>query len=587
MSILGELKRRKIFQVIAVYAVVAWLVVQVITSIEGPLNLPDWVDTFVIVLLGLGFPVLLVVSWAFNVTPVGLVRDEGGETTDQRSGRTIEFVLMGLVAVAVIWLLYRTEFSEAPTPETQTVAEVVTPDVLPNSIAVLPFANLSPDPDNAYFAAGIHDSILNELAKIRDMHVISRTTMVRYTDTEKSMAQIAEELRVETVMEGSIQYANGRVLVTAQLIDAQTDAHLWSDNYNEDFADIFGIQADIATSIAESLQAQVSPQEQESIQEHMTTSPEAYAYYLRVMAIAGDIGPGEDVAPLHDLLDRAIEADPSFARAYAIKSRLYGQERTGDNLATEYAEKALELDSDLGLAYYALGYNHKQRSRDAEARQAFSTALSLSPNEPNILDDSSRFFADSGDFETAIQLASRLWDIDPGFSSALGVVTLMSGDIDASLQAHRQVAQLNPDRPGRHLQLAIVERLAGNEEEALAEANLAKRLNADSPANIVAAYRYKAAGFQDEAVRLFDLFIERTKTEPATLQDWAFGYATIGDEVKLLEYLQLIAEEIADGKHRHGLNSYFAHNIYDDPMLEIPEFIEVRKRLGYDMSGIL
>ena len=187
MSVLGELKRRKMFQVIAVYAVVAWLVVQVITSIEQPLNLPDWTDTLVIVLLALGFPVLLVVSWAFNVTPEGMVRDQGDDEAGKSPGRTIEFVLIGLVGIAVAWLIYRTEF-DAPTATDPVVTEEAAADVRPNSIAVLPFANLSPDPDNAFFASGIHDSILNELAKINDMHVISRTTMMRYADTGENDA---------------------------------------------------------------------------------------------------------------------------------------------------------------------------------------------------------------------------------------------------------------------------------------------------------------------------------------------------------------------------------------------------------------
>jgi Flp pilus assembly protein TadD len=319
----------------------------------------------------------------------------------------------------------------------------------------------------------------------------------------------------------------------------------------------------------------------------MTTSPEAYAYYLQAMAIGGDFGPGDDAPRLHDLLDRALKADPSFARAYAIKSRLYGSQRSGDDLATEFAEKALELDPDLGLAHYALGYNHWRRARDAEALESASTALSLSPNDPNILDDTARFYANIGSFDDAIQLASRLHDIDPGFSSALGVVTMMAGDIDASLQFYRQSVQYDPGAPNRHLQLAIAEKLAGNQEAAIAEANLAIRLATDSNFSGLAAYRYRAAGLQEEADRRFDLLVERSASgESVSLQGWALAYAAIADHEKAFEYLELIAQEVTEG-HRSALNAYFAHNIYDDPMLETPEFIEVRKRLGYDMSGIL
>jgi hypothetical protein len=188
MSLLTEIKRRKMAQVAAVYLVVAWLTMQVIDVIAIPLRLPEWFPTIVIVLLGVGFPIALIISWAFNVTPGGVVRET--EAAQPAAGRTIEFVLIGLVGVAVLWLIYRTEFSEVPPPDPQ-LAETTAPDVLPNSIAVLPFANLSPDPDNAFFAAGIHDTILNELAKISDMHVISRTAMLRYADGAMSIPQVA------------------------------------------------------------------------------------------------------------------------------------------------------------------------------------------------------------------------------------------------------------------------------------------------------------------------------------------------------------------------------------------------------------
>jgi TolB-like protein len=386
MSVLGELKRRKMFQVAVVYLVVAWLIMQIVDVIHTPLRLPEWFPTVVIVFLAIGFPIAMIISWAFNVTPGGLVRDAGGEESAKGSGRTIEFVLIGLVAVAVLWLIYRTEFDEPPTE--QPVAQEVAPDILPNSVAVLPFANLSPDPDNAFFAAGIHDTILNELAKIKDMTVISRTAMLRYADGTTPIPQIAEELRVETVMEGSVQYANGRVLVTAQLIDPTTNAHLWSENYDREFADIFAIQADIATQIAVAMRTQLSADERLSIAKQMTSSPEAYALYLRAMELADwDFSPGDSTAEFHGLLDDAIELDPAFARAHAAKANAYSFQRGSQALAKESAETALSLDPNLGSAYSALAKVHARAMHNAEALDAFDTALRLSPNDIDILDD--------------------------------------------------------------------------------------------------------------------------------------------------------------------------------------------------------
>ena len=240
MSFLGEIKRRKVFQVAAVYLVVSWLIMQVIDVVNEPLNLPDWFDTAVIVALAIGLPIALILAWAFDVTPDGVVKDQGGHEAEHSGGRRIEYVLIGLLAVAMVWVLYRVEIDPAD-QSIKLVADEAASDVLPNSIAVLLCDNLSPDPDNAYFAAGIHESTLNQLAKIRDLVVIARTSMLQYAEDPLPIPEIAKALKVATVMECSVRYANGRVLITAQLIDGRTGGHLWSDEFNRDLTDVFAV----------------------------------------------------------------------------------------------------------------------------------------------------------------------------------------------------------------------------------------------------------------------------------------------------------------------------------------------------------
>jgi TolB-like protein/Tfp pilus assembly protein PilF len=586
MSVLGELKRRKMFQVAAVYLVVAWLIMQVIDVIHEPLRLPEWFPTVVIVLLAIGFPLTMIISWAFNVTPGGVVRDRGREESSKPSGRTMEFVLIGLVGVAVVWLIYRTEFDTQALPEPVAVDEAA-PDVLPNSIAVLPFANLSPDPDNAFFAAGIHDTILNELAKIRDMNVVSRTAVLRYADGMTPLPQIAEELRVGTVMEGSVQYANGRVLVTAQLIDPQTNMHLWSNNYDRDFSDIFAIQADIATKIAEAMQANLSSVERAGIQERMTESPEAYALYLRAMeAMDWDFSPGDATAENLDLLNRAIELDPAFARAHAAKANAYSHHMPTQAYATESAETALSLDPNLGIAYAALAKVHARAMRDAEALNAFETALQLSPNDIDILDDFSRFLVLRGYEQRGLRLAERIVELDPGRTGFLALSHYRAGNYEQAREIFEHAVVAHPDDDLIRLRSALVEFMLGNMEAATREARIASNLWRGHDSRLGGlmsrAYLYGLLGFEDEASRFFDLFAAVASRQPEGFvdpEDWVWVYIGVGDWDKVLEYMKLTIAQAENG-FRSGDALALANNRDRIPELDRPEFVELRKRLG-------
>ncbi len=266
MSFLGEIKRRKVFQVAAVYLVVSWLIMQVVDVVNEPLTLPDWFDTAVIVALAIGLPIALILAWAFDVTPDGVVKDQGGHEAVHSGGKRIEYVLIGLVVIALTWVIYRVEFDSGG------VAGVQREGVLRNSIAVLPFENLSLDPEDAFFAAGIHESTLKQLAKISDLVVIARTSVMQYEEDPPPIPEIAKALNVGTVMEGSVRYASGRVLITAQLIDGQTGAHLWSDEFNRELTDVFAVQAEVAGHIATAMQVQLLPDELARIENRPTDS---------------------------------------------------------------------------------------------------------------------------------------------------------------------------------------------------------------------------------------------------------------------------------------------------------------------------
>ena len=596
MSILAELKRRKMFQVIAAYAVVAWLVVEVTTGIEEPLHLPAWTDTLVIVLLALGFPVMLVVSWAFNVTREGLVRDTGADSSGP-SGRTIEFVLIGLVGIAVVWLIYRTEFDSPPESE-PLVVEHTAPDVLSNSIAVLPLENLSSDPDNAFFAAGIHDSILNELAKIRDMHVIARTTMLRYAGAEKTFAQIAGELRVQAIMEGSVQIVGGRVRVITQLIDPQTEAHLWSETYDNDFENIFEIQTDIAKKIAAAMQAELSPDEEAQLAKQMTSSSDAYAFYIEAMALTEwDISPGTSTPEFHHLLDQAIALDPDFARAIATRAFAHSYHADEEDSATKLAARAIELDSELGLGYAAIANIEASNIRFESAYKAFEKAYNHSPNDRDVVDNLTRFRAATSDSTGAIELARRLKEVDPG-NYLLARLTWASGDLAGARDIVERDASLFPEVGRHHLDLAFLEYMLGNAAASDRAVRLAMRLLTPEtqPRNQMAivAHRYRLMGFEAEAGRWYEAFqdvdgrLGNRRPFSADLSGsneaeiMVNGALATADYETALELLQLIAARRDEGRlpNPNALR-YSVLNMHGDPRLDKPDFMAVRRQLGY------
>jgi len=310
VSFVAELKRRNVVKVAIAYAAISWLLIQLASLLEESLGLPAWFDAFVIVSLAIGLPVALILAWAFELTPEGIRPTESvarEASITPQTGQRLTRLTIGVLVVAVVLLLADRFFSDDGF------------DVLPNSIAVLPLNNLSPSAEDAYFAIGLHEEILNQLAKISNMNVIARTTMDRYADTDKSMEEIASELNVATVMEGNVRYANGRVRVTTQLIDGVSGVHLWSETYEAPFEDIFGIESDIAMSVANAMAVKFSLAEQTELEDPPTVSAEAYALYLSSLESLRR-ATRDGVTRAIEQLDRALELDPDFALAWSRKA---------------------------------------------------------------------------------------------------------------------------------------------------------------------------------------------------------------------------------------------------------------------------
>src|SRR5256714_3198730 len=252
----SELKRRNVYKVAVAYVIVGWLLIQIATQVFPFLEIPNWVVRLVIALVGIGFPIALIIAWAFELTPQGIKRTEEADVGSERPSKHRAWIYVALIGAALsIGLFFVGRYTGRDT------AGAGRTELPAKSIAVLPFDNLSRDPDNAFFTEGVQDEILTRLAKVADLKVISRTSTQRFKSTPDNLPQIAKQLGVMHVLEGSVQKSNDQVRVNVQLINAMTDAHLWAEIYDRKLTDIFAVESDIAKTIADTLQAKLTGSE--------------------------------------------------------------------------------------------------------------------------------------------------------------------------------------------------------------------------------------------------------------------------------------------------------------------------------------
>jgi len=387
----GELRRRNVYKVAVAYAIVAWLLVQVATQVFPFFEVPNWAIRLVVLLLVIGFVVALVFSWAFELTAEGLKRTEDVDVTKsvtKSTGRKLDFVIIAILLLIIGIFAYQ-RFAG------QKVRSAAGSQVLEKSIAVLPFENRSEDKANAYFADGIQDEILTRLSKIADLKVISRTSTQHYKSAPENLPEIARELGVAHVVEGSVQKSGDGVRVNVQLIKAANDSHLWADTFDRKLTDIFSVESEVAKAIANQLQAKLTGQEEQVIAAKPTDNPEAYDAYLRGLAYSVKAGnlPGNALGA-QKYLREAVRLDPKFALAWALLSYVEARGYITATLqptvalreeARQAADTALTLQPNLGEAVLAKGYYHYACLKDYDtAVRYFKQARQFLPNSSRI-----------------------------------------------------------------------------------------------------------------------------------------------------------------------------------------------------------
>ena len=421
----GELKRRNVYKVAVAYAVVGWLLIQVATQVFPFLEIPNWMIRLVILLTAFGFPVALIIAWAFELTPEGIKRTEAADAARQHSRGGVWIGVVVVAAALSLGLFFLGRYSAGrATPQVTEAPTAVNPQ---KSIAVLPFENLSEEKANAFFADGVQDEILTDLSKIADLKVISRSSVMHYrSGLERNPRKIGEELGVAHVLEGSVQRAGNRIRVNAQLIDARNDTHLWAQTYDRDLSDVFAIQSEIAKTIADQLQAKLSPQEKSAIQRPPTSDIAAFDLYTRArnlwLTAWGSSTGKDDLLQAADLLNQAVARDPSFFDAWCQLA------------VTE-------------VTIYFLDWDHTP-VRLTKAEVAVQTAARLRPDagETHLALGRMRYFGylDYKGALAELELARRSIPNDPWVVLLKGYIERRQGRWDESIRDQQRGTELDP-----------------------------------------------------------------------------------------------------------------------------------------------
>ena len=558
MSFFAELKRRNVFRVAAAYAAVAWLLIEISDTVFPRLGLPEWTVTFVIALLLLGFPVALFFAWAYELTPAGLKREKDvGRSESIASAKKLDRAIMAVLALGLAFFAFdkflldpqRDEALKATLSADIAVAveqareadrnEAMTTAEDNRSIAVLAFDDMSPEGDQEYLSDGIAEELLNLLAKIPELRVISRSSAFSFKGQNLELTEIAKRLDVGHILEGSVRKSGNRVRITAQLIDARSDTHLWSETYDRTLDDVFAIQDDIAAMVVAQLKITLLGEAPHVEQ----TDPEAYALFLQARHL-GRLGTAESHEQSNALYEQALAIDPEYPAAWSGLARNYSSMASfgllpwdeGYARAREATEKALAIDPDHAPAHSTLGWIAMMHDNDlAQAARHIERALELDPVDEGIKSSATPLLLALGRVDEAIAWRERQTARDPVHPVAhsnLGLDYIGAGRWDDAIASLETALRLSPGRLLARYDIGVALLMKGEPEAALESFSSEGEESLRVTGQALALY---TLGRQDEYLARRDELIERWGDQ------WPFQvadvYAWTGDADRAFEWL--------------------------------------------------
>jgi adenylate cyclase len=533
VSLLAELKRRRVFRALLGYAIVAFAVLQVIEPVIHGLQLPDWTLSFVVVAIGVGFPVTLALAWVFDVSASGIERTRPVSTEGRPRASAALFALLAagvtLAGVAVVaWHFAFRPGARWATPAASAPA--------PPSVAVLPFVNMSSQKDDEYFSDGITEEVINALSNVEGVRVVSRTSAFAFKGKNLSVRKIGEELAVATVLEGSVRRQGNDVRIVAQLVNALDGYHLWSKTYDRKLENVFAVEDELARSITDALRPQLLKQASPLVGQ-ATSSTEAHDLYLRGRHF-WNMRTADDLKRATALFRQALDVDPQYALAhagladsYALLAE-YSPARPDEVLpqASEHARKALELAPALAEPHATLGLLAMDEYDWPGAEREFKRAIELRSGYATAHQWYALLLGTLGRFAEARAQAEQAVRLDPAslvVNNMLGLVLYASGDYPRSIEAFRRTLEIDPGSAMARGFLACAYVGAGRNQEALAE--IARISDADFEHAVLRAWVLWAAGEREAARRLARELVERPRRVPIRPGILAALHALLGD----------------------------------------------------------
>jgi len=563
----AELKRRNVYKVAIAYIVGGWALSQGIAQVFPVFDIPNWVIRLIVVLIIIGLPIALVLAWMFEITPEGIKRtataDAMPAAAKPKKYTWLYVVVIGVAVSVGLFLLGRYTAGNSG-----SAARTGTSELAQKSIAVLPFDNLSRDPDNAFFAEGVQDEILTRLAKVADLKVISRTSTQHFKSAPEDLRDIAKKLGVTNILEGSVQKASDQVRVNVQLINALTDAHLWADTYDRKLTDIFAVESEIAKTIAETLQARLSGSEKSSIAKTPTVNPEAYELYLKGRFFA-EKRTGADLRKSIEYYDQAIAKDPGYPLAYVgladshLLLTAYGtlSPKEAASPARAALKKALQLDDSLAQAHASSGLLATVKLDLKRGISELERAIQLNPNYATAHHWIALPLTAIGQSDRGIVEGKRAIELDPLsliINADLCWVYFNGRHYDEAEAQARKTLEMDPRFYVAHYYLGEALQFKGKLADAIAEFQKAYDSNNDPFSLAMLGQAYARQGKTDEAQKVLARLREQAKSQYISPYAFAVVLTALGDKPHAIDELE----------HGYDDTGFYISLIKGDPLFD-------------------